>query len=159
MKPVWLLEAEKHIGQKEIKGPQNNSFIVQLWKKIKRGGIKDDETPWCAAFVGGCLEDSGIVSSRFESAASYLKWGVPQAYPLMGCIVVFTRVGGGHVGFVAGQDSKGNLVVLGGNQGDSVKYSTFPVSRASGYRWPVGQPITSTLLVTLDGAELSKSEA
>ena len=61
------------------------------WKAIRRGGIKSDEVPWCAAFGGGCLEAVGIVSSRYESAKSYLTWGQPLSAPVYGCIVVFER--------------------------------------------------------------------
>ncbi len=73
--PKWLTEARRYIGEREIKGPQHNPLIVQMWKDIKRGGIKDDETPWCAAFVSSVLERGGIKSTRFESAGSYLGWG------------------------------------------------------------------------------------
>ena len=50
--PSWIVEGRKYIGEKEIKGPEHNPLILQFWKDIKRGGIKDDETPWCAAYVG-----------------------------------------------------------------------------------------------------------
>ncbi|EDR9797697.1 TIGR02594 family protein, partial [Salmonella enterica subsp. enterica serovar Zongo] len=66
--PKWLAEARRYIGEREIKGAQHNPLIVQMWRDIKRGGIKDDETPWCAAFVGAVLEHVGIKSTRFESA-------------------------------------------------------------------------------------------
>ena len=100
----WIKEARRFIGEREIKGPEHNPLIVQWWKDIKRGGIKDDETPWCAAFTGAMLEHVGIRSSRFESAKSYLEWGTGLKEPAYGCVVVFTRTGGGHVGFVIGRD-------------------------------------------------------
>lgn len=156
--PAWLMEARRHIGEREIKGPQNNPWIVGLWKAIKRGGIKDDETPWCAAFVGGMLEAVGIRSSRFESAKSYLDWGTPLSAPAVGCVVVFTREGGGHVGFVTGEDTRGNLLVLGGNQGDTVSIRAFPRSRVSGYRWPAAVPLIPGNL-PLASAETSRTEA
>lgn len=157
--PAWLIEARKHIGLKEIKGSAHNGTIVQFWKAIKRGGIKDDETPWCAAFVGAMLETVGVISTRFESAKSYEKWGVKLDAPAVGCVVVFTRDGGGHVGFVVGQDKAGNLLVLGGNQGDAVNIKTFPRSRATSYRWPAGLPLPATNLPLLASAEVSKNEA
>ncbi len=125
-KPRWILQAENHIGVKEVKGSSHNPVIVQFWKDIRRGGIKDDETPWCAAFVGSMLERSGIQSTRFESAKSYLSWGEKLDRPVYGCVVVFSRDGGGHVGFVVGKDKAGNLLVLGGNQGDAVNVKAFP---------------------------------
>lgn len=157
--PIWLTEARKHIGLAEKKGPAHSPEIVQFWKDIKRGGIKDDETPWCAAFVGAMLERCGIRSSRFESAKSYLQWGQALVRPLLGCVVVFTREGGGHVGFAVGQDTAGRLLILGGNQGDAVNVRAFPVERVTGYRWPEGLVLPDFPLPTLDGAELSRRES
>lgn len=158
--PAWLIEARKHIGTREIKGPTHEPKILAWWKAIKRGGIKDDETPWCAAFVGGCLEAVGIVSSRFESARSYETWGMKLAAPIPGCIVVFSRDGGGHVGFVIGQDRAGNLLVLGGNQGDAVNVKSFARSRVTAYRWPAAVPLPANdNLPTMAGTALSSNEA
>ncbi|MEX3086109.1 TIGR02594 family protein [Escherichia coli] len=136
--PKWLAEARKYIGERELKGQKHNPLILQMWRDIKRGGIKDDETPWCAAFTGAVLERCGIKSTRFESAGSYLGWGEQLLKPALGCVVVFKRDGGGHVGFVVGQTKIGDLLVLGGNQSDAVNVRAFPRSRVSGYRWPVG---------------------
>lgn len=157
---AWVAEAKKHIGLSEIKGPQHRAEILQFWKDIKRGGIKDDETPWCAAFVGAMLERVGVKSSRFESAKSYLQWGRTLSEPVAGCIVVFTREGGGHVGFLMGKDKEGNLLVLGGNQKDAVNVREFPVARATGYRWPLEIPVpVGDLPVFADGAPPSVTEA
>lgn len=155
----WVDEAKKYLGTREIKGPQHNPLIVQWWKDIKRGGIKDDETPWCAAFVGAMLEHVGIRSTRFESAKSYLDWGVKLDEPIVGCIVVFNRNGGGHVGFVVGSTSSGDLVVLGGNQSDEVNYRSFPRSRVAGYRWPAGETIPSDTTLPKMNSTGSTSEA
>jgi uncharacterized protein (TIGR02594 family) len=142
MKPPWLEIAEGYIGTTEFKGIRHNPVIVNFWKLIRRSGIKDDETPWCAAFVGGCLEQAGIVSSRFESAASYLKWGDALENPLLGCVAVIGRPGGNHVFFVAGVSPDGHrLIGLGGNQSDKVRYATFPVGAVKGYRWPAPVPL------------------
>ena len=157
--PKWLIEARKLVGLREIKGAQHAPEIVQMWRDIKRGGIKDDETPWCAAFVGAMLERAGVKSSRFESARSYLDWGQLLALPVVGCVVVFTRQGGGHVGFCVGRDKAGNLLVLGGNQADAVNVKAFPVSRVTGYRWPTGMIVPADPLATLAGAELSGRES
>ncbi|WP_438306064.1 TIGR02594 family protein (plasmid) [Raoultella ornithinolytica] len=156
--PRWLVEGRKHIGLSEIKGPQHNQEIVQFWRDIKRSGIKDDETPWCAAFAGAMLERIGIRSTRFESAKSYLEWGDKLDAPEYGCVVVFTRSGGGHIGFVVGQHANGDLLVLGGNQSDAVNIRAFSTSRVSGYRWPTGEPRNTQPLPTGD-AVTSTSEA
>lgn len=155
----WIDEAKKHIGLKEIKGSKHNAQIIMFWKSIKRSGIKDDETPWCAAFVGAMLESVGIVSTRYESAKSYEKWGVKLDHPAYGCVVVFTREGGGHVGFVVGQDKLGNLLVLGGNQGDAVNVKAFQRNRVTSYRWPVGVTIGQKDLPVMDAVDFSRNEA
>lgn len=159
LEPKWMPIARGLIGVREIKGPEHAPEILQMWRDIKRGGIRNDETPWCAAFVGAVLERAGIVSSRFESAASYLTWGVQLAAPALGCVVVFTREGGGHVGFVVGQDQKGSLLVLGGNQSDAVNIRAFSRTRVSGYRWPSGQAMPLLTLPVLASVEISRSEA
>lgn len=135
--PAWLAEAWRHVGVREIGGSGHEPQILRWWKDIRRGGIRDDETPWCAAFVGACLELAGITSTRHESARSYLAWGVTLTRPLQGCVVVLGRAGGGgHVGFVVGIDAQGNPLVLGGNQEDEVNVRLFARGRVLGYRWP-----------------------
>lgn len=156
--PAWITEGKKYIGLTEIKGFKHAAEILQFWKDIKRGGIKDDETPWCAAYVGAMLENVGIRSSRFESAKSYLDWGTTLPKPMYGCVVVFTRDGGGHVGFVVGQKPNGDLLVLGGNQGDAVNIRAFSRDRVSGYRWPDGVAMDARPLPVADG-DNSTSEA
>lgn len=47
VEPSWLAEARKWIGLIEIKGARHAPEILQMWRDIKRGGIRDDETPWC----------------------------------------------------------------------------------------------------------------
>lgn len=136
--PLWLREAYRHVGVREMPGPAHEPAILAWWKTIRRGGIRDDETPWCAAFVGACLESAGVVSTRFESARSYLQWGDVLSSPLLGSIVVLGRTGGGHVGFVVGLTAAGDPLVLGGNQDDQVSVRRFASSRVLGYRWPSG---------------------
>lgn len=157
--PKWIGEAMMHMGVTEVKGPKHSETILEYWKAIKRGGIKDDETPWCAAYVGAMLEYSGIRSTRFESARSYLDWGIELKEPAPGCIVVFSRSGGGHVGFVVGVDPAGRLMVLGGNQADAVNIKAFDRNRVVGYRWPAGIPVETWPLPVMAYGEISKNEA
>jgi uncharacterized protein (TIGR02594 family) len=137
----WMLDARKHLGLKEIAGRRHAPKILRWWALI-RAPFTDDETPWCAAYVGGVLESTGIKSSRSAMARSYLKWGRPLIRPTYGAVVVFWRgspsSGSGHVGFVVGQDPRRNLMVLGGNQGNEVSIKPFDKSRVLGYRWPDG---------------------
>lgn len=154
IEPKWLTLARSYIGVAEIKGPQHNPKILELWKAAKLGGIKNDEIPWCAGFVGGILEMAGIQSTRADSARSYLNWGFHIGGPLVGCVVVFERgASSGHVGFVVGRVGN-NLVVLGGNQGDKVSIAPFDPARVIGYRWPSGVPLPAVAASGLEFTDL-----
>lgn len=145
--PAWLARARTYLGVTEIKGPHHDKTILKLLdaadgksdgKNLQ--GIRDDETPWCASFVSGVLELSGIHSARSAWARSYLKWGDEMPGPAVGGIAVLERgPSSGHVAFIVGRDTHGNIMLLGGNQGNKVKVSPFNTQRIIGYRWPKGQ--------------------
>jgi len=156
--PKWLAEARQNMGVARTGVAPGNPKILQYWKDIKRGGIKEEKTSWCSAFVGAMFERNGIISSRFESAKSWLEWGTRLDKPAYGCIVVFSRDGGGHVGFVVGQRANGDLLVLGGNQSSAVNIKAFALTRVIGYRWPVGFPVDTRTLPVSD-APASTTEA
>lgn len=166
--PSWLKIAKSYIGIKEIKGRLHNSTVVGFWKKIYSSWFDDDETPWCAAYVGACLEDAGFKSTRSARARSYEDWadGYRLPGPSYGCIVVFSRgkkgSGQGHVGFVVGVDKWNRLMVLGGNQADAVNVKPFDKSRVEGYFWPKGGPTPSGKklpVLSSDGQRSSSNEA
>lgn len=137
-KPAWLVIAEQYLGVKEVPGTGDNPVIVGWLTKLN-AWWRDDLTPWCGTFVAYCLRESGVKApAAWYRAKSYLDWGIPLAAPAFGCLVVFTRVGGGHVGFVVGKDAKGRLLVIGGNQSDRVSVAPFDMARVAGYRMPPG---------------------
>ena len=152
-KPIWLVEAEKYLGIKEIAGSKNNATVVDFWKKIHLNSISNDEVPWCAAFVGAVLENVGYKSTRSGLAKSYLNFGEKLNGPALGSIVVFTRKGGGHVGFVVGKDKDGNIFVLGGNQSDAVNIKKFTTQNVVGYRWPDAKIAVSATPVLTSSAD------
>lgn len=139
----WIKIARNYIGTKEIKGSKHNPVIVGFWgrafKTLKKVvGIKDDDTAWCGAFMANVFSEAGLVQhipNAFAWARSYLTVGTKLDKPAYGCVVVFSRGTGGHVGFVVGKDTTGRLMVLGGNQSDSVNIMAFDTSRVLGYRW------------------------
>lgn len=166
-RPDWLNVALSYLGLVEYKGSKHNEQILEFWRRI---GVpfKDDETPWCAAYVGGVLEECSIQSSRSAAARSYTKWGVEIDGPAVGCVVVFWRGyrsgWSGHVGFVVGKDQNNNIMVLGGNQGDAVNVKPFDTSRVLAYRWPKPVKLPSatgfeTLPVVKSDGRLSTNEA
>jgi uncharacterized protein (TIGR02594 family) len=131
-KPSWITKAEGETGVSEEKAKgKHNQRIIDY--HATTGKFKDDETPWCASFVNWCLDGKGNGSA---SALSFRSWGKKVAKPAYGAIGVIDWGGGkGHVGFVVGKKN-GKILLLGGNQGDSVKVSSFAESLFVAYRMP-----------------------
>jgi uncharacterized protein (TIGR02594 family) len=133
------LAAKRFIGLKEIPGPVDNEQIVKDFATVGHSWVKDDETAWCAAFVGARLEEAGIRSTRKLNARSYLDWGKPVELEEAkeGDIVVFWRGSKdgwkGHVGFFVRTEGN-NIIVLSGNQSNMVNESPYSTSRLLGVR-------------------------
>lgn len=138
--PAWLDHAWREAGVRETPGAASNERIVQFFREVGHPTIASDETPWCAAFVGACLERAKLRSTRSLLARSYLNWGTPLQSPKLGAVAVLSRgsdPGQGHVGFVVG-GSEGRIFLLGGNQQNAVTVQSFETSRLLGFRWPEG---------------------
>lgn len=139
----WVAVGRSKIGTYEIKGAKHNPVIVAMWELAfqatnQKLWIKDDETAWCGGFAAYCMAKSGLsqhIPKDFYRAKAWAEAGTSINKPAYGAIVVFGRAGGGHVGIVVGKDQKGNIMVLGGNQGDAVNIKPFAVSRVLAYRW------------------------
>lgn len=165
---AYLDYARTLIGIKEIPGAKHNPIIVG-WLKELGTWYYDDETPWCGTFVAHVLNKHGRQIPKYWMRA--LAWDetvcTKLSRPAYGCIVTFKRKGGGHVGFVVGEDKAGRLLVLGGNQSNAVNIMAFDKSRVVGYYWskPKGQSIGQPLSVrynlpkTASSARVSKNEA
>ncbi len=138
--PPWMPYAWADTGQHETAGSDTNPRIAVYFRLAGHREITDDETAWCAAFVGACLEQAGVRCSRSLAARSYLTWGIDAGGPQIGAITVLSRGGDpslGHVGFLVGISGT-QVKLLGGNQSDSVSVATFDRSRVIGYRLPAG---------------------
>ena len=139
----WVAVGRSKIGTYEIKGAKHNPVIVAMWELAfqatnQKAWIKDDETAWCGGFVGYSLAKAGLskhIPKEFYRAKAWAESGTSLNKAAYGCIVVFARDGGGHVGIVVGKDQKGNIMVLGGNQSDAVNIKPFAVNRVLAYRW------------------------
>lgn len=137
-KPVWLVVAEKEIGVKEITGVEANKRIVE-YAATTTLKATSDEVAWCSAFVNWVLKQAGMYYTRSASARSWLKGLAQIPEPMPGCVVVFKRGNNpqsGHVAFFTSFVGNGFIKVLGGNQGDSVKYSNYNTEDVLGYFWP-----------------------
>lgn len=156
-KPVWISVAEEEIGQKEIRGKKNNNERIldyhysadnsmRKWERIQKDVT--DEDPWCASFVNWVLEQSKYQGTDSAWSHSYRNWGQKLAKPALGAVAFIDwgkvnskKKGKGHVGFVVGRDQRGRIVLLGGNQGNQVKYSGFKESDIASYHLPANYEI------------------
>jgi uncharacterized protein (TIGR02594 family) len=138
--PPWLQVAHREIGVKERPGFNNNPRILQYHATTRLHGTTD-EIPWCASFVGFCLEQVGLTSTRSAAAASYRTYG-QRCEPKPGAIVVFGKAdrdaaGTGHVAFYVGDDGPDHILVLGGNQKNQVSIAKRLRSAIVSVRWPL----------------------
>ncbi len=136
--PRWLVLAWEDLGIAETPGPRHTERVVRYYADVGHAQVADDETAWCAAFLGSCLERAGVPSTRSLLARSYLAWGEPAAAASPGTIAVLSRGNDpalGHVAFVVGSTPT-DLILLGGNQSDAVTVDLFPRTRLLALRWP-----------------------
>jgi uncharacterized protein (TIGR02594 family) len=134
--PEWYKIAIQEMGQREVQGGENPRILEYHTATTLRA--KDDETPWCSAFVNWCMKQAGIQGTNLANARSWLKWGVSLIKPKQGCVVILRRgtPPSGHVCFFDSFAPDGKIVCLGGNQSDKVKFSVYKTADVLGYRWP-----------------------
>lgn len=136
--PFWLRFAIADIGLSE----RNNDAPWLRSMLAKLGATWLVGQPWCGSILATWFKQAGIAPPKaYYRAKAWLDWGKPIDVPVRGCVAVFEREGGGHVGLVVGTSFSGRLSVLAGNQGDSVCVSAFPTDRVLGYRLPPGDRI------------------
>ena len=111
-----------------------NPCIVGCYKSVGFN-LSSDSTPWCAAYAGSVLKSSGVQSLKTLSSLAYRGFGtvVPLSDKTkwrLNDIVVFSRQGGGHIGFFRGYNpANGSVLIAGGNQSDNLTETGF---RATG---------------------------
>jgi uncharacterized protein (TIGR02594 family) len=116
--------ARSQLGVREIRGSKDNSSIV-AYHSTTTLSADDDETHWCASFVNWVMEQAGFNGNDSARAKDWARWGSSCGLNPGAVTVIYNRKSGGyHVGFYV-KGCEGQLTLLGGNQGDQVKYSTF----------------------------------
>lgn len=143
--------AKRFVGLRElpVKG-QDHPFIQWCFTVCGYGTNTPDEQPWCSAFANGICWLLGLPHSQSAAARSWLAVGRPVNLTVAALgfdVVVLKRAGDnagpevrykdgwppGHVGFFAGIEN-GGVLVLGGNQGDQVSIARFSLERILGIR-------------------------
>jgi uncharacterized protein (TIGR02594 family) len=146
----WMRIAIAEKGVSEIKGNQHNRRIIE-YHAATGLAAKEDEVAWCASFVNWCLKQAGVQGNNSARAKDFGTWGRGLETPRYGCIVhlhrtpkgVDSRTGsssGNHVAFFISQTAT-HITLLGGNQGNRVRESSYPLSqyKVEAMRWPNGR--------------------
>lgn len=139
--------AERFLGTSEMHGRLNNPQIMAMLK-LDNSWPAADEVPWCSAFVSYICWLLDLPRSKSLRARSWLKVGrvIRLEEAVRGFDVVVLSRGPnapgpdvidapGHVGFFShtlGENA--DLMLLGGNQGDSVSTRPHPRNRVLGVR-------------------------
>jgi uncharacterized protein (TIGR02594 family) len=129
-----LAAAESYLGLEEWPGTKHNPRIVEMFARSGNDWVNDDETAWCAAFVGAVLAELGLPNSGKLNARSYESYAqsVPIDRAMPGDIVVLWRGSRtswmGHVAFFVRWDGD-NAILRGGNQGNRVSDMAYPRDR------------------------------
>jgi uncharacterized protein (TIGR02594 family) len=138
----WIKEAIRVIRLHEV----HDNKKLSVWLKSDGSTLGDPaQLPWCGDFVHTALR-LGLPSERYPGPLGQnpywaLNWrhlGVGLMRPAYGAVASISRNGGGHVGFVVGEDLQ-NIYLLGGNQNNRVSIAPFSKARfvPESYRWPL----------------------
>lgn len=140
--PKTIQQGLALMGVTEIVGKGSNRTIISWRDELNQNGVKiagfsDDDIPWCGLFAaivafrsGKCVVDGPLW------ARNWAKFGTETNEPSLGDILVFSRNGGGHVGFYVAEDATA-YHVLGGNQANKVSITRIEKTRCISKRRPI----------------------
>lgn len=138
----WLEVFDRVRGMHEVR---NNGALRRFLASDGHALGDPAKYPWCGDLVETCIR-LGLPHEPFNGplaqnpywARNWLDFGLP-VNPLnaRGCVGVWPRGSGGHVGFIVGHDAR-YWYVDGGNQSNETCRVRIPKSRELlGARWPV----------------------
>lgn len=161
----WLETAKSLIGTREVPSSKSSPTILawakRLGSRILGIAYTDDATAWCGLFVAHCVSTAGLTPAPIAVRASaWATWGVDVRADRLapGVILVFSRKGGGHVGFYVGEDAT-TYSVLGGNQSDAVSVTRILKNRCVARRWPASVAMTGAPVWASGKGAISTNEA
>jgi hypothetical protein len=149
-----------------VKETQASQRVNDYWKSVDRPSLtgRDTEVPWSAAFISWNIESAGVPRDLFcpdarhtiyierlveratEPGAALVPRRLDQRPPQVGDLLCASRAGGdttlenlnrgpGHCDIVV-EVRPGEVHAIGGNVGDSVSRSIFPLD-GSGFLSPI----------------------
>jgi len=139
--------AQRFVGVREVPGAGDNDQILAMLR-LDAKWPEGDSVPWCSAFVNYIAWLLRLPRSKSLRARSWLTVGMVVGNwdkCKVGFDVVILERGPtpqpgpetieapGHVGFYAGFD-RDRVLLLGGNQSDSVSLGNYPMEKILGIR-------------------------
>lgn len=151
----WIIHAVRVIGLHE--GADNTE--LRKWLASDGHALGDPaRLPWCGDFVETAIRlglPNEVVPANPYWALNWRTFGVACA-PVFGAVASVSRDGGGHVGFLVGQDAT-RFYLLGGNQANRTSVAPMDKARfpATAFRFPMTYRPISTSLPTMTSTEAS----
>lgn len=159
--PRMLVEALRLYGTVEGPATRDNPVILGWAKEVGLGRVySHDAVPWCGLFLAVVAARAGKrLPAHPLWALNWARWGEEGGQPELGDVLVFTRLGGGHVGLYVGEDHV-SYHVLGGNQRDSVSIARVSKERLYACRayYAVGRPANVRPIVLAPTGAISTDE-
>lgn len=148
----WMIEAKKALNRHEV---YDNAWL-KTWLASDGHTLGDPaQLPWCGDFVETPIRltlPTEPVPRNPYWALNWRSFGI-ATLPTYGCVASIKRQGGGHVGFIVGEDN-GRYYMAGGNQ--SNKSSVVPVDKGrfvpESFRWPSTYPTQAIHLPRLNSS-------
>ena len=133
--------ASRFVGVKEIPGRMDDPFILAMLQ-LDSNWPEHDEVPWCSAYCNFVSWLLRLPRSKSLMARSWLSVGTPvdqnAAEPYNDVVVLWRgsiEATTGHVAFFSGWENDGkSVLLLGGNQSNSVNITSYPVEKILGIR-------------------------
>jgi uncharacterized protein (TIGR02594 family) len=127
---LWMELARKESGIAVIKGPKHEPQIIEYHATTDLKATTD-EVAWCSSFVNWTLKQVNLEGTNSADSQSWVNssWETAAKKDVYGAVYVLKHPGnqGGHVSFIIGKAmDRVKYVLFGGNQHNSVDYSTFP---------------------------------
>ncbi len=139
--------ARRFVGIHERAGADDHP-LIRFCHSLTEGGEAGDDVAWCSSFAQLPCFILDLPRTRSKAARSWLAVDAPSidlhnAMPGFDVVIFKRGVGAqpgagilnapGHVAFYSHTDGD-YVVVLGGNQGDSVSLARYPIANVLGVR-------------------------
>lgn len=161
-KPKMVIEFLNIYGIEEFPGAADNPIILSWAKELRLEDIyTHDSIAWCGLTMAIIAKRAGkpVVKDPLW-ALNWAMFGQGVTEAMFGDVLVFKRIGGGHVGHYLCEDSE-CYHVGGGNESDMLNIVRIAKDRLFAARrpiWEISQPSSVKKYFVSHEGEISKNE-